>query len=89
METNDNPNAEWTPQVGDRVTVPWGLGRAKAVITKNLGPLAGNWRTLWEVRATASPGNVFITHAPIEEMEPLPVVQRAKRVLGRRKVAVR
>lgn len=89
METTDISKTVWTPQIGDRVSLVWGLERTKATITANLGPLAGQGRTLWEVRVPASFNKYLITHARTDEMQPLPVVQRAKRVLGRRKALVR
>ncbi len=44
MATTDNVHIAWTPKVGDRVTLAWGLGRTKGDIIENRGPLAGGGR---------------------------------------------
>lgn len=89
MATINNRQTDWTPKVGDRVMLNWGLGKVKGTITENRGPLAEGGQILWGVRAFVSPSNHFYTELSTAEMEPLPVVERAKRVLRRGKVAVR
>ena len=89
MKATVDNTTQWTPAVGDSVSLPWGLGRVKGKITENRGPLGGNGRTLWGVRAFVPPAHRFYTELLTDEMQPLPVVQRAKRVPLRRKAAAR
>src|SRR4051812_38769791 len=59
-----------TWKVGDRISIPFGSGRALGVVTEDRGPLGVGGRRIYQIRVYLSPDEVSVFELPGDELAP-------------------